>query len=477
MKITKIFAIGAALALMLASCDSYFDVDLEQNIKTDDAYSTVQDVQNGMIGAYYAFGTYRFYGRDVVALGDMASDLAQASPSTGHFYSIYTYTFGDYDGDLEDIWNYGYKTIDRAVRTINGGEKILAKADELKLTEEDVELVMTCMSQCYALRAISTFTLTNIFGLPFKPGTANTQLGAVLLVDKPLEPFEQTHRSTVAECYAQILRDIELAKEYLVDEYYLPGEPAFFFNEAAIFALEARVKLYMGNYVGAKEAAEQSLDLLKNGTNYDLPSNDIYVSSWSSIAVNDEDIFTISKTDDDNLSANALNTLYGSYRGDVTDALFSLFDDTDIRAKVLDVYAYKYQGTSTAQAVSNIPVFRKSEMYLIIAECEAHLGNIADAQHALFYTAKRNTAITSESELPASVDELLEFIADERARELYLEGHRFFDARRTGMLIDVINGTAPNFDASKFVYPIPSGEINAGFGVVQNEGWEDNLPE
>lgn len=53
MKNFRIFAIGAALTMGLASCgDSYFDVDLEQNIKTDAAYSTPQDVQNGMIGAF-----------------------------------------------------------------------------------------------------------------------------------------------------------------------------------------------------------------------------------------------------------------------------------------------------------------------------------------------------------------------------------------------------------------------------------------
>lgn len=476
MKNIKILTIGAVLSLMLVSCDSYFDVDLEQNIDTPKAYSTVQDVQNGMIGAFYSFGTYQFFGRDVIALGDMASDLASASASTGHFYSLNTYSFSDTDGDIEDIWNYGYKTIDRCVRTINGGKAILEDAENMRLTEEEQDQVKTCMSQCYALRALSTFALTNIFGLPYQSGKTNSQLGAVLLVDKPLEAFEYTKRSTVEECYAQILSDIASAKEYFVDAAYLPGEEAFFFNESAIYALESRVNLYMGNYVDAKEAAAQSLSLLKNGNNYDLPSNDIYVSSWSSIAVSDEDIFTISKTDDDNLSANALNTLYGSYKGSITDALASMFEETDIRANVLDAYAYKYQGTSTSQAVSNIPVFRKSEMYLIIAECEAQLGNIQQAKEALLYTAKRDTAIESIDDLPSTAEELLTFIADERARELYLEGHRLFDARRTGMKLDVNNGTFQQFDVSKFVYPIPAAEINAGFGVEQNKGWEDNLP-
>jgi hypothetical protein len=197
---------------------------------------------------------------------------------------------------------------------------------------------------------------------------------------------------------------------------------------------------------------------------------------WSSNAVSPEDIFTINNTNDDNLSANALNTLYGSYKGGLTDFTKSKFADTDYRAGVLSNYAFKYCGLPTAQAVSNIPVFRLSEMYLILAECEAQLGNIAQAQEALFFTAGRDVAIESADKLPATKDELMSFISDERVRELYLEGHRWYDARRQGLKITVAT-TKQNFDVAKFVYPIPAAEINAGYGTEQNTGWADNLPK
>ena len=478
MKNYIILAISAALSLGLVSCgESYFDVDLEQNIKTPDAYRTVQDVQNGMIGAFNSFGSYQFYGRDVVALGDIGSALAKADASSGHFYSIFSYSITDTDEDLENIWDYGYKTIDKCTRTIQGAKAVLESKEELKLDEEEVLQVENCIAECYALRALSTFTLTNIFGLPYNPTKANNQLGVALLDEQPLQPFEQTERKTVEECYDKVLSDIDDAESYYVDDSFLPGEAGFFLNSSAISALRARVYLYMGRYADAKEAAENALSQLKNGNNYDLPSNDIYVSSWSSIATNDETIFSVCKTNDDNLSANALNTLYGSYGATVSSYLEDAFEENDIRAKVLDVYAYKYQGISTAQSVSNIPVFRKSEMYLIIAECAAQLNQISEAKQALLFTAKRNTDITSVDDLPSSSDELLTFIANERVRELYLEGHRWFDARRTGITIDVMGGAATDFDVAKFVYPIPAAEINAGFGIVQNTGWEDYLPE
>ncbi|MEO5180403.1 RagB/SusD family nutrient uptake outer membrane protein, partial [Bacteroides ovatus] len=56
------------------------------------------------------------------------------------------------------------------------------------------------------------------------------------------------------------------------------------------------------------------------------------------------------------------------------------------------------------------------------------------------------------------------------------EGHRFFDARRLGKIISVADGSYTNFNIAKFVYPIPSFEVNSGFGVIQTEGWSNNLP-
>ena len=445
MKNIKIFAIGAALTLGLASCsDSYFNPDMDQNKTSETAFNTAQDVKNGVIGTYYALGNYRFYGNYVVALGDMAADIATASSSTGHFFAINSYGITDTNGELDDIWNYGYKVIDRSTRTINGAEKILAAG----VTEDEEYAISSYLSQAYALRALGTFTLTNIFGLPYQPGQDNSQLGVILVVDKPYTINDQVHRSSVKDCYAQVLSDIAKAKELYAGEDEMNGVPQFYFNLAAIYALEARVNLFMGNYV----------------------------SMWSSNAVSPEDIFTINKTNDDNLSANALNTLYGSYKGGLTDFTKSKFADTDYRIGVLSNYAFKYCGLPTAQAVSNIPVFRLSEMYLILAECEAQLGNIAQAQEALFFTAGRNVAIESADKLPATKDELMSFISDERVRELYLEGHRWYDARRQGLKITVAT-TKQNFDVAKFVYPIPAAEINAGYGTEQNTGWADNLPK
>lgn len=450
------------------SCD--FDTDIYTAIDMDNAFGSAQDIENALNGAYRNVGYYPYRGNRVIAIGDMASDISEADASTGHSVAINMWTFNETTGDLLDVWTYAYKVIDQSTRGINGSLSLLASDN---LPEGDDVRLESALSQFYALRALAHFDLVNLFALPYKAGGGNTQPGIVVVGDEPIEEFQQVTRSSVEETYAQILSDIENAKKYAdsdLNQYY--------FNEAAVYALAARVNLYMHRYEAAIEAAEKAIE----SRDSDGVNNTIYVSMWRNTAITGEDIFTLVKSEDDNLSANALNTLYGSYGSSVSEFTRTRFAPTDIRSALIYTHPKygpnhpgKYDGLPSSAAVGNIPVFRLSEMYLIIAEAEAELGNIAPAQTALLYTAKRNTAITTVADLPATQDELLDFIADERVREFFVEGHRFYDLRRTGATATIAGDT--NFEAAKFAFPIPSEEINSGFGVTQNENWSNNLPK
>ena len=95
--------------------------------------------------------------------------------------------------------------------------------------------------------------------------------------------------------------------------------------------------------------------------------------------------------------------------------------------------------------------------------------------------AKRNPAIQSVDDITGDV---MQFIKDERARELFQEGHRLWDLRRWGDKVSVsayaapaINYSYKNYDISELVFPIPVAEINAGFGVTQNEEWPNVMPK
>ena len=459
------------LALCTSGCS--LETSPSSSIPTDKAFDSPQDVLNGMHGAYNSVGGYQFWGRNVVAIGDMSADISMASASSGHFVAINGWSINEDNAELRDAWTMGYQTIDRCTRAINGAKELIAHPEENKLSDSDIKNLHNYSAQLYSLRSLSHFTLVNIFSLPYRAGTENSQLGIVLVDEKPIEAFEQVSRATVKQTYDQILKDIASAKEHFeqlssatklsISQYYM--------NEAALYALEARVKLYMQNYEGAATAAEQAIALRASA---DI-SNEDYLAMWSSVAINDEDIFTIAKSNADNLSANSLNTLYNSYGGSITQFVKEKFGANDIRLSLISGnHPEKFDGIPSAQAVSNIPVFRKSEMYLIAAESYANLSEINDARTALLYTAKRNSEIENIDDLPATKENLLSFIEDERIREFFQEGHRMYDLRRTGKAANI--GGNSQFVFANFVYPIPANEINAGFGVVQNPDWHTNLP-
>lgn len=484
-KILNKISIVLSLALAVSSCD--FDTELQQNVDTADAFKNVQDVSNGTTGAYQALAYYPFLGNYAIAFGDFAGGLANGSASSGHFYSVSYWSVSDTDEEMEGIWQYGFKVVDAAVRTINGADAILAANPDM--SDDDKATIYYNVSQCYALRALSYFTMTQYFCYPYSKGA--DQKGLPIVKDQPVEAFQNATRASLGDTYSFMLDDIKKALEYN-EEAGSPSLQYFFLNKAAIYALKARVCLYMGNYADAEAAAKKAIELKGKGnaTYTDLtPNNETYLTMWASLNPSDEDIFTLSKTTDDNLSANALNTLWGSYYGKVSTYGQSFFSDTDVRAQLIGVVdsnspaSMKWQGIESSQATSNIPIFRKSEMALIIAECEARNGNIAEAQKYVGYTAKRDSQYAAEdgscdlSKLPTDKDALLEFIWKENTREFLGEGHFYSEARRLDKTVTVMAGTCTTFRPANFVFPIPAAEINAGFMKDQNTGWEDGLPE
>jgi hypothetical protein len=458
-----------ALAIVVAACGDFLTYTPSNAVDDTEALKTAKDVENALNGAYYTLGLSQFYGRNVVALGDIAADNTWMTGTSGHFNNIYKYTINPDNADLMDIWENGYRVIDRTAKLIKAGKGLLAT----NISEADKNSIKSSLAQAYALKALSHFTLVNIFGLPYSDANKGKP-GIVLIDEEPVAAFEPVQRSTIEQSYAQVLKDITSAKENIA----LAANDVFFFNTAALSALEARVKLYMGDWNGAAAAAQNAISASRGS----LVLTGDYVTMWFSIAPTSEDIFTIGKTEDDNLSANALNTLYGSYDGKATSGLIRLFAANDIRLGLFtgttdQARALKFDGLPTSRATSNIPVFRLPEMYLIIAEARAQSGQTEAAADAVFEVAQRNPDLL-KSEIPTDKAGLLQFISVERRRELFQEGHRWFDLRRTGEIMTRSGGNFPvtNWDASKFVYPIPANEINAS-GIAQNEGWSSALPK
>lgn len=476
MKLSYIAPLFAA-AIMLGSCSLDAEIYDEKDGAT--AYTSMKDVSNALNGTYHNLGRAGFLGNFAVSLGDMCSGISIASASTGHLYAFSTYTFSGTDQEIEALWQSGYKVITSATDAISSARKLQEEGVILPSEEEDYH---STLAQLYGLKTLANYYLTGYFALPYSESTKSAP-GIILVGETAPAPFAHVSRASVGEVYAAMKTDIATAeREYAAAGDMMKHAP-YYLSQAALQALKARVYLATADYATAKAAALCALDLQGSGSGRgddNVPSADEYLDFWGNLAANAEDIFTIKKAADDDLSANALYTLYYSYSAGIQDWVVNLFDKTDIRTalftpRLLDagVSTLKFTGKTQA-STTNIPVFRKSEMSLIVAECEAREGNLDAARDYLFYTAKRNLALTSPDDLPADRDGILDFIVAERVREFNAEGHYYFDARRMGLKVST--GSFSNWDISRFCFPIPEAEINAGFGCEQNKDWSDNLP-
>lgn len=122
-------------------------------------------------------------------------------------------------------------------------------------------------------------------------------------------------------------------------------------------------------------------------------------------------------------------------------------------------------------------IFRLSDTYLLSSEAHLGAGNF-DVVLNRINTLRRRAAVSpSESDKMevSSVD--LNFILDERARELLGEHDRWFDLKRTGKLIDrakeynIFVAKYNNLKEMHLVRPISQDEINKVNGLIQNQGY------
>ncbi|MBD3629632.1 RagB/SusD family nutrient uptake outer membrane protein [Cyclobacterium sp.] len=113
----------------------------------------------------------------------------------------------------------------------------------------------------------------------------------------------------------------------------------------------------------------------------------------------------------------------------------------------------------------DFPVMRLAEMYLIACEAAWRQNDNAAAAEYINVLRTRAALPGMEEEMqvdPGDID--LDFILEERARELIGEKHRWYDLKRTGTLLERVRqhnlDAAPNIQEMHLVRPIPQTQID-----------------
>ncbi|MEH6656541.1 RagB/SusD family nutrient uptake outer membrane protein [Leeuwenhoekiella marinoflava] len=284
----------------------------------------------------------------------------------------------------------------------------------------DSDAIDELVGEAYALRAMQYFNLVNLYAKPYDTATAG-QNPAVPIVTNYQTDVEYPVNS-VQEVYDLILNDLNRAEDLIgVDKQDVGLN--YRFSKAAVKAFQARVYLYQNEWQKAIDHANAALNIHSelqdlNADASRMPSE--YNSVESILALE-----TVASFDTANNTS-------------ISDDLIGIYDQSaDLR---FDLYFRPISGgrfRSKKNADTKYKVsYRISELYLIKAEAFARLGQIEAATSSLLELAKHRYTpegfATYQQHIETlNEEELLSAILEERRREFAMEGHRWFDLRRT----------------------------------------------
>lgn len=492
----------AILAASLSSCvNDWLDVAPSDGTDADAALTSSSDLAAARTGMYKALkgnsSLVDYYGQQFFVYGDVhAGDDYQynnigGSNRASFYYDMNYQTASEFNTNTVS-WQSPYVVIGRANRIIAAAEGgALSDAAEAKATIDQYA------AEAKVLRALAHFDLVRIYGKPYTEDQG-ASLG-VPLVTEVLESNAKPARSTVAEVYTQVVKDLTeaISSNALATE----TEPGYVSVWGAK-AILSRVYLNMGDYANALSVAE---DIIKN-SGAALWTRDQYFKAWDASTPNESEfLFRLNVAGStDNNDLNGIGNLQQreGYKEMVATKKFVdmlTSDPKDVRNEMFlpataakevatygtnKVYLNKLRGQGdNLRNVTIVPIIRLSEVYLTAAECAFRNNDKTKAVEYLNDLVKNRT--TTEASL-ATVDNItLERILIERRKELIGEGQRYFDALRNNETITRYTSEADkgwhktlskdaqsfNRDYFKAIAAIPQAEINANPNIKQNTGY------
>lgn len=496
----------AILAASLSSCvNDWLDVAPSDGTDADAALTSSSDLAAARTGMYAALkgnsNLVDYYGQQFFVYGDVhAGDDYQynnigGSNRASFYYDMNYQTASEFSSSTSSsnvAWKSPYIVIGRANRIIAAVEGgALSDAAEAKATIDQYA------AEAKVLRALAHFDLVRIYGKPYTEDQG-ASLG-VPLVTGVLESNAKPARSTVAEVYTQVVKDLTeaISSNALATE----TEPGYVSVWGAK-AILSRVYLNMGDYANALSVAE---DIIKN-SGAALWTRDQYFKAWDASTPNESEfLFRLNVAGStDNNDLNGIGNLQqrDGYKEMVATKKFVdmlTSDPKDVRNDMFlpatapkevatygtnKVFLNKLRGQGgNLRNVTIVPIIRLSEVYLTAAECAFRNNDKTKAVEYLNDLVKNRT--TTEASL-ATVDNItLERILIERRKELIGEGQRYFDALRNNETITRYTSEADkgwhktlskeaqsfNRDYFKAIAAIPQAEINANPNIKQNTGY------
>ncbi len=453
MKIKKIILSFMVLSFMVSSCEK----DFLETAPTDalsagvmfDSYAGAQLALNGMYAKMFYYGTQggrlghhgAGYFGNVLDIDLMGEDMARWDRG----YGWYTATYGwishrTPDGGVNGgRWSFFYELI-------NNANIILFYADEID--DATAGEIANVKAQALVMRALCYHWVVQKHAKPYHTGVDNP--GVPIYT----EPTQEGHpRASVGEVYDRITQDLEDAITYFNATADPMAQRHISHSTLAVaYGLQARVALTMHDFGTAISAADNAIANAPGSlftpadfaSNPDQLFNNASASEWFWGFVINEEQTPYYASFISHMDARYMS--YASLGGQVmlNHELYDAMTPTDVRRGLWvspeeavegDDYLMAYNNKKflatdiSAPMASDLHVMRLAEMYLIKAEAAARSGDDGTAQSALNdLVSNRDPAFDGTTN---TGDALIEEIMFHRRIELWGEGFRYFDLKRT----------------------------------------------
>lgn len=444
-KILNTFVITSVMAISGTSCSDFLE-EYSQDLAKVESWNDLDELLLG--DAYFppAMLSDNNGNLDIIHfMGDEIVPNIDYTAGTGGYgytylddmFAFYTWMpdtgvnkLREYKGGDAEYWNDLYKRI-------NVCNMVLELIDEQPEYHSDDAIQKTRVKgEAHFLRAAFYYFLVNLYGKPYSPATADTDLGVPVKLTGSIEDVEFS-RFTLNETYAQILADLEAAEECLSQTQ---RKSVYRADILAAYLLHSRVCLYMQNWNDAALYAEKVM------------SGDCRLLNLVSKSHGDDCIYATSPETIFSSGGYAIAAAFADFYSNfwdeeyepsfyVSDDMVSLYADNDLRKDryvgtsevlELDNVFRKVNGqqskASSFCTVSSQLLLRLPEAYLNYAEAMAYMGKDSEACKKLDEFLK--TRMLDADPVSLSGNDLIDFIREERAREFLVEGHRWFDLRR-----------------------------------------------
>ncbi len=473
------YAVNAAMLALTMVLGSSCTKDLltpspTTSIIDSKAFETPARILSQVNGLYAGVKNGQFYGGRYVIYNEIrGEEFIVNKPNGVTGLDTWNQNVNSNTNEVVNLWSAAYSAINRVNVFLVGLNANLSKVDAATANQY--------IGEAEFLRALSYFALVQTYAKPYVfDGGASPGLPLRLLAETDLTGAgtNDLARSTVAQVYTQILKDLDDAETKLGATQ---ANGAFRAYKNTAIALKTRVYLAQANY--AKVLTETS-KIITTTAPYQSPNGasklessiaTVFTGSYSGAEAL---LFLPFTTSDAPGTQNQLAYYFTSGPGNgeyylnptgiYANAALSGTASTDARkgfiTKVGTVnYLTKYKTPSPF--TDYVPVLRYSEVLLNAAEAYARTGDLVNATALLYAVRHRSDAAFTFN--PADISSqaaLVNTILTERRIELVGEGFRLTDLFRTGQALPAKSGAQGNspavaVTASNYIWPISGVEL------------------